>query len=200
MRSRPFDKRRAPLRSTGGVLLAALLLVGCSEGAELQSGDQGFVSANGAISRVSTDDRTAPDGAVAGENLAGERVALDDFAGQVVVVNVWGSWCGPCIREAPHLVEAAQELDGDEVAFLGINTRDLSRDPALAFERKYDLPYESIYDPAGEVLLAFRGTIPPSAIPSTLVIDRDGRIAARVLGEVTASTLVGLVEDVLADG
>ncbi len=137
---------------------------------------------------------------MAGENLAGERVALDDFAGQVVVVNVWGSWCGPCIREAPHLVEAAQELDGDEVAFLGINTRDLSRDPALAFERKYDLPYESIYDPAGEVLLAFRGTIPPSAIPSTLVIDRDGRIAARVLGEVTASTLVGLVEDVLADG
>ena len=184
----------------GGALISVLWLSGCSGGAELQSGEQGFVSANGAVSRAAVDDRIAPRGDVAGKTLDGDQVSLADYAGQVVVLNVWGSWCGPCIREAPHLVEAAAELQGEDVTFLGINTRDLSQDPALAFERKHEIPYDSIYDPAGEVLLAFRGAIPPSAIPSTLVIDREGRIAARVLGEVTASTLVGLVEDVLADG
>ncbi|MDP9821686.1 thiol-disulfide isomerase/thioredoxin [Nocardioides massiliensis] len=191
-------------RSTGtwaGALLAALLLAGCTGDAELQSGgEQGFVSANGAVSRAAVDEREKPGRVVEGETLEGEAVSLEDYAGQVVVLNIWGSWCGPCIREAPHLVEAAEELQGPDVAFLGINTRDLSRDPALAFERKHDIPYPSLYDPAGEVLLAFRSTIPPSSIPSTLIVDREGRIAARVLGEVTASTLVGLVEDVLSDG
>ena len=105
------------------------------------------------------------------------------------------------MKEAPLLAEVAGELEGDDVAFLGINTRDPSTDPAIAFERRFEIPYPSIYDPSGRTMLAFSGVLPPSAIPSTLVIDAEGRVAARILGEVpSARTLVQLVQDVQESG
>jgi thiol-disulfide isomerase/thioredoxin len=125
-------------------------------------------------------------------------VSLSDYAGQTVVVNVWGSWCAPCRAEAPDLVDAAAELASEDVAFLGINSRDLNEAAARAFVRRFDVPYPSIYDQGGQTLLAFRGTLTANSIPSTVVIDAEGRVAARVLGEVSKSTLVGLVEDVQA--
>jgi thiol-disulfide isomerase/thioredoxin len=112
-------------------------------------------------------------------------------------VNVWGSWCAPCRSEAPDLVAASEELADDGVEFLGINSRDLDRAAARAFQRRFEVPYPSIYDQQGRTLLAFRGTLSPNAIPSTVVIDQEGRVAASVIGEVTRSTLVGLVEDVV---
>jgi len=84
------------------------------------------------------------------------------------------------------------------VEFLGINSRDLDRAAAQAFQRRFEVPYPSIYDQQGKTLLAFRGTLSPNAIPSTVVIDAEGRVAASVIGEVSRSTLVGLVEDVMA--
>jgi hypothetical protein len=84
------------------------------------------------------------------------------------------------------------------VAFLGIDSRDPSRSAAQAFVRRFDLPYPSIYDQQGETLLAFRGTLNPNAIPSTVIIDREGRVAASVLGEITRTTLYDLVEEVAA--
>lgn len=182
------------------VALAAglALTAGCGS-ADVSSGEQGFVSANGLITTLAPGDRRTPVDEVAGESLGGEQVSLADLRGQIVVVNVWGSWCPPCREEAPGLVAAAEELADRDVVFLGINVRDPSQDQALAFERTYDVPYDSLYDPDGSLLLAFRGTIPPQAIPSTLVIDREGRIAAGKLDKITTSTLVGLVEDVLDD-
>lgn len=192
-------------RSLRAVTHAAALIVvlaltaGCG-GADLTSGEQGFVSANGLITTLAPEERRTPADEVAGETLDGEQVSLDDYRGQVVVLNVWGSWCPPCRKEAPALVAAAEELADRDVVFLGINVRDSAQEMARAFERTYEVPYASIFDPDGSLLLAFRGTIPPYAIPSTLVIDREGRIAAGKLDEITTSTLVGLVEDVLADG
>lgn len=187
------------MRRTAALVLAGLLLlVGCSENPS--SGDQGFVGSTGLIDRVGAADREAP-GAVEGETLEGEPISLDDFAGQVVVVNVWGSWCPPCRKEAPLLAEVARDLERRDVAFLGINTRDSSRDQALAFEQRFEVPYPSIYDSSGRTMLAFSGLLPPSAVPSTLVIDAEGRVAARILGEVpSARTLVQLVEDVQGSG
>ena len=99
------------------------------------------------------------------------------------------------------LAEAARDLADQDVAFLGIDSRDPSESAARAFVRRFDIPYPSIYDQQGSTLLAFRGTLSPNAIPSTVIIDRQGRVAASVLGEVTRTTLYDLVEEVAgADG
>jgi thiol-disulfide isomerase/thioredoxin len=177
-------------------LLAALALVasGCSDVGS--SGDQGYIDGKGVITVLPPGDRKAP-GDVTGETLEGADLSLASYAGQVVVVNVWGAWCPPCRAEADDLADAARQLAPKGVQFVGINTRDSSQDNALSFQRRYDVPYPSIYDPGGRNLLAFHGTLTPNAIPSTVVIDRHGRVAASILGEVTsATTLVDLVDEV----
>ena len=178
-------------------LLGSAVLAGCTD-TPSGSGDEGFISGRGVITTLSVDEREQP-GEVSGTTIEGDPIALSDFEGQTVVVNVWGSWCAPCRAEAPDLVAAAEELAGDDVAFLGINSRDLNQSAARAFVRRFDVPYPSIYDQGGRTLLAFRGTLTANSIPSTVVIDDQGRVAARVLGEVSRSTLVGLVEDVQAE-
>lgn len=190
-RSRPVPAtvRLVPL------LLAGLLLSACGGGVE-SKGDQGYVSGNGVITVLDEEDRYVPE-EVSGESLEGEPLSLSSYDGKVVVVNVWGAWCPPCRAEADDLAVAAKELQPDGVAFLGINTRDTSRDNALSFQRSREVPYPSIYDPSGRTLLAFRGSLRPNSIPSTLVLDEQGRVAATVLGELTsARTLVSLVEEV----
>ena len=185
-----------PRRRTSVLLsLAALLasVAGCSNDIG-SSGDQGFVSNEGVITLVAPEDRETP-GEVAGETIDGEPISLADYAGQVVVINVWGSWCAPCRAEAPMLAEAARDLAADDVQFLGIDSRDADQANARAFVRTFDIPYPSIYDQQGRTLLAFRGTLTPNSIPSTVVIDKEGRVAASVLGEITRSTLDSLVEE-----
>lgn len=179
------------------MLLAGTALAACSNDEVGSSGDAGFVAGKGIITRLAVDERSRP-GEVAGETLEGEPISLADYEGRTVVVNVWGSWCAPCRAEAADLVEASEELADDGVQFLGINSRDLDRAAAQAFQRRFDVPYPSIYDQKGQTLLAFQGTLSPNAIPSTVVVDDEGRVAASIIGETTKSTLVGLVEDVMA--
>jgi thiol-disulfide isomerase/thioredoxin len=186
-------------RRTGSALaaLACLALVaGCST--EIgSSGDQGYVAGRGIITSLPVADREKP-GEVSGQTIDGDDISLDDYAGQVVVVNVWGSWCAPCRAEAPMLADAARDLAKQDVAFLGIDSRDPSESAARAFVRRFAIPYPSIYDQQGRTLLAFRGTLTPNSIPSTVVIDREGRVAASVLGEISRTTLYDLVEEVSA--
>ncbi len=183
-------------RRTAATLLALSVLgsaAACSDEVG-SSGDQGFVSGKGIITAVAPADREKP-GEVAGETLDGQDVSLEQYAGKVVVVNVWGSWCAPCRKEAPMLADAAREWADKDVAFLGINTRDQSKAAAEAFVRRFDIPYDSLYDPQGRTLLSFRDSLAMSSIPSTVVVDADGRAAGRVLGELSRSTLDGLVEE-----
>lgn len=132
--------------------------------------------------------------AIEGRTLAGETLSLQDLRGHVVVINVWGSWCAPCRAEAPDLAAISKETAPRGVRFVGIDTRD---NPAAgrAFERNYGTSYPSYDDQNGLVLAQFTGIIPVSAVPSTLVADRDGVIRARVVGRVDATTLRGLIED-----
>jgi thiol-disulfide isomerase/thioredoxin len=176
--------RRAAL-----VAAAGLLLTGCGAG----SGEgSGFVAGKTGLTRVPVAERQeAP--VATGPGLEGGTVTTA-HPGKVVVINVWGSWCEPCRAEAPDLQAAWTETQ-DVAQFVGIDTRDPERAAALAFQRSFGITYPSIHDPQGRTLLQFSGTLPPSGIPSTLVIDTEGRIAARVIGEVDRGTLVGLVTD-----
>lgn len=185
--------RNLRLRLVLGALAASVVLAGCG-GAPSAAG--GFVGGDGSLTRVAAADRQrAP--RVTGELLGGGSFDSDALAGTVVVYNVWGSWCAPCRKEAPAL-EAAALATAGKARFVGINTRDLDQAPALAFTRAFGVTFPSVFDPDGRELLKFGSQLPPSAIPSTIVVDAEGRVAARVLGETTEATLRGLVEDVAA--
>lgn len=179
-------------------LPSALVLAGCSNDVG-SSGNQGYVAGKGIITSVKAADRKQS-GEVAGRTLDGQQVSLADFRGKVVVVNVWGSWCGPCRAEAPMLAQASRDLAKKGVVFLGIDSRDPSKDAAKAFVRRFDVPYPSLYDQQGSTLLAFRGTLTPNSVPSTVVVDPQGRVSGSVLGSLTRTTLDDLVDDASSGG
>ncbi|MEV5963016.1 TlpA disulfide reductase family protein [Kribbella sp. NPDC051952] len=176
-----------------GLLLA---LTACSSGQQAsqnREGQAGFVSGTGNVSVFAPADRK-PAPALTGTTLDDKTWTLSDRLGKVVVLNVWGSWCPPCRKEAPDLIAAAKEL-GPSVQFIGLNTRDLDKAQANRFVQEFGVPFPSLYDPDGKALLRFRGQISPKAIPTTLVIDKTGKVAARVVGETTKETLLGMVKD-----
>ena len=161
-------------------------------GRDLNAAGDGYIGGN-SLTLVPPDERkSAP--VAEGKSLDGDQISTDGYPSKVVVINVWGSWCGPCRAEADDLAEASRET-ADIAAFVGINVRDAQPEQAQAFARAFKVPYPSIFDPDARQLLKFSGTLPASGIPSTLVIDTDGRIAARIVGEVSKTTLVTLVQD-----
>jgi thiol-disulfide isomerase/thioredoxin len=180
------------------VALACLIaLTGCSS---LEGTDgRGYPGGDGGITELAADERDDPV-ELEGEDLEGKDISLEEFRGQVTVVNVWWSGCGPCRHEAPWLTSVAKEMADQQVEFVGVNIRDSSPDNGLSFVREFDIPFRSIYDPTGVAMLAFNGDVPPHAVPTTLVLDREGRIAARVLGPLPSEiTLRNLVEKVVAE-
>lgn len=178
------------------VVAALLLMSACSDLGG--TGDLDYVAGSGNVVEVAPGDREEPV-AISGTTVQGEALDLADLRGKVVVLNVWWSLCGPCIKEMPMLVEAETEL-GDDVAFVGINIRDLARENAAAFERARGVDYPSLYDPGSETLLELGRYSPPS-MPATLVLDASGRVAALVNGPIPSkSTLTTVVESVLAEG
>lgn len=196
---------RAPRRTllAVGILSAALTLSACSSDSNGKSGGGGgtnFVTNTGGISTVAKGERTAPK-EIAGETLEGEKLDVADLKGKVVVLNAWGSWCGPCRAEAPHFAKVANDLKAKGVEFVGLNTRDLNKQQAITFEEDYKVPYPSLYDPSGEVILyGFpKGTLNLQAIPSTVVLDKDGKIAARALMALDEKKLRSMIEPLLAE-
>jgi len=178
------------------LLLTAVELAACS-GTQPASGEGGYIGSDSRVTMVPPDQRK-PAATVSGTRLGStQTVSTADFAGKVVVINVWGSWCPPCRQEAPDLQAASEQAKGS-AAFLGITTKDYDPAPAEAFVRAFSITYPSIYDPTGRVLLAFAGDLPPSAIPSTLVIDKQGRVAVRILSTISRQTLLEIIRDVAA--
>ncbi len=177
--------------------LAALLVLagaaGCSAGSP--TGSKGYVVGDGSVVTYVPGHRpTAPD--LSGDVLGGGHLTLSTYTGSVVVVNVWASWCPPCRKEAPELAAAASALRNDGVNFVGINIRENDPSVPLAFQRTHGISYPSLADPDATLLLAFRRIgLVPSSLPSTIVIDRTGKIAAVVVGPTTKITLVDLVHD-----
>jgi thiol-disulfide isomerase/thioredoxin len=195
-RPTPAARLRAGVAAGVLVLLAGCTTTGADEGTR-SSGQEGYVGVAGNLTRIAPADREVLP-TVSGTSLDGKPLSTADHRGQVVVVNVWGSWCAPCRAEAPALQKASEATEG-RAQFLGITTRDNDPAQARAFVRAFGIGYPSIYDPDGKALLVLAGTLPPSAIPSTLIIDEQGRLAARVLGEISELTLVTMVDEVAAE-
>ncbi len=199
--------RRAGKAVVTGLLLGALSGLGaCSKDAnsvaeQARAGDgKGYVAGDGAVEQLDPAKRGTPV-ALSGTTVDGASWSrVTDAPGQVVVVNVWGSWCPPCVEEQPQLQQVWAGLQSTKkpVAFIGIDTLE-GPETGAAFLRANDVTYPSLSNPAskGQPMLALQGKA--SATPSTLVLDTQGRIAARVLGATTASTLRAIIDDVLAE-
>ena len=184
-------------------LTAVLLLVtvgGCSSFHGLQAaGSKGYVSGDGTFRTIPVADRGSPVD-LSGTSLDGKPISLRQLRGKPTVVNVWGSWCADCHQEQPFIVAAAKRL-GDRANFVGIDSRDGGTAQARAYTQRYGITWPSIFSPGGEALLAFPGVIGPGSIPSTVVLDAQGRAAAAINGAVPSTlTLVQLVQDVARDG
>ena len=184
-------------------LVAATLLGGCTSSAEngvpglREAADGAFVSGDSTVQVIAPQDRGDPVTGLAGQTVDGGQLDVADLAGGLVVLNVWGSWCAPCHEEAPDLVAAEAELGPSTGArFVGINIRDRSTEAAAGFEEEYGIDWPSFHDPDSQLLLRLASDVPPNAVPATLVLDPQGRVAARLLGRVETATLVGVVEDV----
>ena len=181
-----------------------VVLAGCSTGddAVAQGGTFEFVAPGGKtdITYDPPDSRHRP-GPITGPELTdpAKTVSLDDFAGQVVVINVWGQWCGPCRSEITELQKVYEATRGLGVAFLGIDVRDNNRDAAVDFVVDRKVTFPSIYDPAMRTMIAFGGRYPTTVIPSTVVLDRQHRVAAVFLRELLAQDLQPLVERLAAE-
>ena len=145
---------------------------------------------------IAAGDRT-PAPRLAGSTLEGEPLDVADYRGKVVVLNFWASWCPPCRAEAPNLVEVAEQTADEGVQFVGVNVKN-ARDEAIAFERKAGVPYPSLHDQPGVLLTRFRKLV-PQVPPTTLILDRQGRIAGRFIGGVTTRELLAPVQALAAE-
>jgi thiol-disulfide isomerase/thioredoxin len=195
--------RRRSFRSAtalAGTAVLALAAAACSSSSSGSSTDStNFVGGTGEISLVKAADRPpAPD--LSGKTITGGHDSLAAYKGKVVVINIWGSWCAPCRAEAPNLAEVANADKSKGVQFLGINTHDLDASNAARFDKTFKVTYPSLFDPYGKLILRFpKGTLNPQSLPTTMVIDRQGRIAARALKALSVDELHQLVDPIVAE-
>jgi peroxiredoxin len=183
-------------------LLTVLVLAGCSTGEGAvdvnNGGEFRFVQGTPAGEVIPQDERAkAPE--FSGTLLNGDRFESSQLDGQVAVINFWGSWCAPCRVETPEFSEVADELSDDGVQFLGINVKETSEQFAQAFVDRFEISFPSLYDPRGEVALAFRD-YPANAIPSTIVLDPQRRVAAVYTGTVAQDDLRRVLDRLLEEG
>lgn len=178
-----------------------LVLTGCSTGTDaVERGTEfQFVSPGGKTEIFyDGDDRQAAPPLSGADLLSGKDIAVSDFRGEVVVLNLWGAWCPPCRVEAPELEKVYAERKSAGVEVLGINVRDENRSAPQDFVRDTGLTYPSIYDPPGRSLLAWKG-YPRSVVPSTIVLDKRHRVAAVFLRDLLAADLLPVVDKLAAE-
>ena len=195
-RPRRPTTRRAMLGGVG--VVALLVLAGCAPGgAPEQAAGAGYVTGEETFATWAPADRTEPITLV-GTTYGGEELDLADWRGSVVVVNFWYAACPPCRAEAPDLKAIYEDYAPERVKMLGVNPRD-DVGTAQAFERTFAVPYPSIHDEGARAVAAFEGVVPLQSMPTTVVLDRQGRVAARILGQVDPTILRGLIDDTLAE-
>ncbi|KQM60924.1 MULTISPECIES: TlpA family protein disulfide reductase [unclassified Agreia] len=195
--------RRAAKAGVAGLVVAgALLLAGCSNDPladQYLSGDsKNYIAGDGTVTEIEPESRQqAVD--FSGTTAEGSTVSQADYSGEVVVLNFWYASCAPCRVEAPDLAKLSAKYDGQGASFLGVNVRDQAPQ-AISFEKNYGIEYPSVIDTDGALQLAFSGEVSPNAVPTTLVIDKQGRVAARILGQVSEPSILDtLIRDTIAE-
>lgn len=202
--------RRTLLAGTG-TGLGVLLLAACGTdtssrydsggGSGGGGGDDGsntgYVAGDGVTKEIDPDDRTDPV-EFSGKTYDDKEFSSADARGHILVANVWYASCAPCRKEAPELKKIAEDYADKDVEFVGINVRDQAG-PAQAFEKNYELPYPSLPDLDAKIMYDLRGQVSPNAVPSTLVLDDEGRVAARISGAADPSILRSMLDRVLGE-
>ncbi|MDR8019671.1 TlpA family protein disulfide reductase [Nesterenkonia aerolata] len=195
--------RRRTMIGVAGLLAGALALSACGSEendqlAERASNDgTNYVAGDGSVQEYTEEDRGEPV-EFSSTLFDGSTVDPSSWEGEVTVINFWYASCAPCRVEAPDLAEIHQEYQDEGVQFYGVNTRD-TQATAEAFERRFGIDYPSMEDRDGEVMLAMTDYVPPSAVPTTLVLDQQGRVSARILGVAEPGTLRTLIDTALED-
>ncbi|GAA2846161.1 TlpA family protein disulfide reductase [Paenarthrobacter ilicis] len=199
-----INPSRRGVLTAGGVLLAGLTmgLSACAQedalAKQARAGDnKNYVAGDGSVTEFAKADRSAPV-ELKGTLFTGTQVKPEDLLGKVTVLNFWFAACAPCRIEAPQLEALHQEYKDQGVQFFGVNLRD-EQPTAEAFDKTFNITYPSFNDKDGAVLLSVSGIVPPGAVPTTLVLDKDGKVASRVLGEIEKSTLKALITSAVAE-
>ena len=178
-------------QALAATLCMALLLSACGGGGVSNNGSESFISGNGAVTFIAQAKRL-PAPQIQGQTLEGSIFNQDEK--KIVVLNVWASWCAPCRAEAPTLVELSKKYP--DVQFIGVLTRDNAAS-AKSFIKRFEITYPTLKDDS--LLLGFRTSLIANAIPSTLIMDKNGKVAGRISGEVTVASLTQLIERVDAE-
>lgn len=192
----PRGLSRRGLLGAAGALASTAFLAACGDDTSDRY-ETGYVAGDGVSTEIPADDRDEPL-EFSGTTYDDEELTTADHQGQLLVVNVWYAACPPCRKEAPDLQEISQEYAEDGVSFVGVNVRD-DAGPARAFEDNYGITYPSLPDQDAQIMYELRGQVAPNAVPSTLVLDREGRVAARISGAIDPSTLRAMIDKVLAE-
>jgi peroxiredoxin len=179
-----------------------ITLAGCTSdplAEQYREGDsKNYIAGDGTVTEFAKDNRPTFD-AWSGKTESGLTLESTALEGKVVVMNWWYAACAPCRAEAPDLAKLSKEFEDDGVQFVGVNVRDTA-ETALAFDRRFNITFPSVMDAqSGNVSLAFNGVVSPQAVPTTLVIDKEGRVSARILGRIDASILRTLIQTVVAE-
>ena len=178
------------MKKFAAFVVLAFALTACGGGGS-SSAEESFIAGSGAITKMKEGDRIAAP-AMSGMTLDGTNFTYTP--GKIAVVNVWASWCSPCRAEEPTLSALSRTFS--DVQFIGILTRDNPVN-AEAFSRKRGTPYPTLIDDS--ILIGFSKSLPANAIPTTVIIDRNGKVASRVSGVVTVASLTQLIEEVRAE-
>ena len=188
--------------AVAGIAALALTLTGCSSDPLAQQYREGsnknYIAGDGSVTEINVENRGEPI-TFSGTTEAGDTVTSAEYVGNVLVVNFWYAGCAPCRAEAPELEQVYTETSPQGVNFLGVNVRDQAA-TVDTFNSRFGITYPSIIDQDGQIQLAFASQVPPNAVPTTLILDKQGRVAARILGQLQdASILKTLIEDISAE-
>lgn len=191
------------MRFIAPAVAAVVVLSGCGAAQDplaqqaAEGSNKNYIAGDGSVTEYAPAERGEPV-QVEGTLYSGETVSAGDWPGQVTVLNFWYAACAPCREEAPDLVALHDEYQPEGVEFYGVNIRD-GQQNAEAFERNFGIPYPSFNDSDGGVLLSMTSYVPPQAVPTTIVLDKEGRVSARILGLADKGTLSALIDSALAE-